>query len=110
MVELQRGIEKINGAKIQVVGVSYDPVETLAKFTAKRKITYPLLSDPDSAVIKSYGVLNDRASGDRAGIPHPGTFLIDQQGIIRAILPGTVLKRHTAEDLVNAAKDKLGSG
>lgn len=110
MVELQSGIEKINAANIQVVAVSYDSVEVLAKFTEKRKITFPLLSDPDSKAIKAYGVLNDEAKDRQAGIPHPGTFLIDQQGIIRAILPGTVRKRHSAEDLLNAAKGKLTPG
>ena len=109
MVELQQGIEKINAANIQVVGVSYDSVDVLAKFAKKRKITFPLLSDPDSKVIKAYGVLNDKAAGQRAGIPHPGTFLIDQQGIIRAMLPGTVRKRHSADDLLSAAKGKLPS-
>ncbi|MDA1050732.1 MAG: peroxiredoxin family protein [Planctomycetota bacterium] len=107
MVELQSGIEKINAADIHVVGVSYDSVDVLAKFTEKRKITFPLLSDPDSKVIKAYGVLNAEAKDQRAGIAHPGTFLIDRQGIIRAIIPSTVRKRHTVEDLLKAAEDKL---
>lgn len=110
MVELQSGIEKIGAAKIQVVAVSYDSVDILSTFADKKKITFPLLSDTDSKVIKAYGVLNEKASGQQAGIPHPGTFLIDQQRIIRAIIPGTVRERHSADDLLNAAKDKLPSG
>lgn len=110
MVELQSGIERINAIDIQVVAVSYDSAEVLAKFAKKRKITFPVLSDPDSKVIKAYGVLNEGARGPQAGIPHPATFLIDKQGIIRAKIPGTVRKRHTADDLIEVAKDKLSSG
>ena len=107
MVELQKGAKKLNTAKLQVVAVSYDSVEILARFARKQKITYPLLSDPDSTVIKAFGILNAKASGRQSGIPYPGTFVIDQKGTIRAIIPGTVRKRHTAEDLLDVAKDKL---
>jgi len=110
LVELQSGVERVSAANIQVVAVSYDSVEVLANFTKKNNITFPLLSDPDSKIIKAYGVLNAEASDKQAGIPHPGTFLIDQQGIIRAVIPGTVRKRHSADDLLEAAKGKLTSG
>jgi peroxiredoxin len=73
----------------------------------KKKITYPLLSDPDSKVIKAFGVLNEKATGRTAGIPHPGTFLIDQKGIIRSKIAGTVRKRHSVEDLLRAGKSDL---
>jgi peroxiredoxin len=109
LVELQQNIEKLHAANIQVVAVSYDSVDVLAKFAKRRNITFPLLSDPDSKVIKAYGVLNARASGQMAGIPHPGSFLIDQKGIVRAILPGTVSKRHSADDLLSVAKESLPS-
>jgi len=104
LVELQSGIERINAANIQVVAVSYDAVDVLANFTNRRSITFPMLSDPESKVIKSYGLLNAEATETRAGIPHPGTFLIDQKGIIRASIPGTVRERHSADDLLKAAK------
>ena len=109
MVELQEDIEKINAANIQVVAVSYDSVDDLANFTKQKKITFPLLSDADSEVIKAYEVLNEKASGRRAGIPNPGTFLIDQKGIIRAIIPGEVRKRHSVDELLRIAKSKVGS-
>ena len=40
------------------MAVSYDPVPILADFAARRSITFPLLSDAGSAVIKQYGILN----------------------------------------------------
>lgn len=108
MGELQENIEKINAEQLQVVAVSYDSVDVLAKFAMKKQIAFLLLSDPDSEVIKAYGVLNEKASGRQAGIPNPGTLLIDQKGIIRAVIPGTVRKRHSAAELLRVAKSKLG--
>jgi peroxiredoxin len=68
-------------------------------------ITFPLLSDADSTVIKAYGLLNLEAKGKQAGIPYPGTFLIDAQGVIRAkLFHEGYSKRHSAEDLIKAAK------
>lgn len=109
MVELQKGIEKVNAAKIEVVAVSYDSVDVLAKFGKKQNISFPLLSDPDSKVIKAYGILNKEAKGRRAGVPNPGTFLIDQKRIIREIIPGTVRERHSVDELLKAAKGKIKS-
>ncbi len=107
MVELQQGIEKINAANVQVVAISYDSAESLAEFAKKRSISFPLLADPDSKVIKAFGVLNEGASGRQAGIPHPGTVLIDQQGVIRSNIPGTIRRRHTADDLLEVVKQQF---
>ncbi len=39
-----------------------------------------MLSDPDHKVIDLYGLLNDKA---KRPIPHPATYVIDRQGIVR---------------------------
>ncbi len=44
-------------------------------------LDYALLSDPGAAVIGRYGLLNEDA-GDRL-IPHPTTYVIDRDGIVR---------------------------
>jgi peroxiredoxin len=64
-----------------------------------------LLSDPDSKTIKAFGILNKEATGKAAGIPYPGTFLIDKNGVIRArlFLDG-YKERHSAADLLKAAE------
>jgi len=38
-----------------VLGCSADPPEVMAKFRAKHKLNFPLLSDPDFHVIEAYG-------------------------------------------------------
>jgi hypothetical protein len=64
--------------------VSYDSVATLKAFAEKQAITYPLLSDQGSKTITAWGLLNQSASGRTAGVPHPGTFIIDRRGVIRS--------------------------
>jgi hypothetical protein len=78
-VELQDRLPELAEEGLTVVAVSYDRIETLAKFAAERRISYPLLSDGGSAVIRQYDLLNETIERDsRAfGVPHPGTFVID---------------------------------
>ena len=99
---MQKELESIKKAKIRVVAVSFDAVETLAKFSEENKITFPLLSDPDSKTINAYGIRNkDVAEGSyRDGVPHPGTFLIGQDGVIRTKLFYTVRNRHSPKELI----------
>jgi hypothetical protein len=52
-------------------------------FADRHKIDYSLLGDPDSKVIKAYGVLNPEATGMQKGFARPGYFFIDAKGIIR---------------------------
>lgn len=61
-------------------------MEALEHFANRKGITYPLLSDPDSEVIKRFGLLNEEVSpeDDGYGIPHPGTFVVDRDGIVRS--------------------------
>ena len=78
----------------------------LAKFADKHKITFPLLSDPDSKTISAYGLLNKEAKGSKVeGIAYPGTMLLDKDGAIRSklFLDG-IKERHSTDDLIKAAK------
>ena len=54
-MQLQTDLKDIEAAGLTIVGISYDSVDVLAKFTEKRKITYPLLSDSGSKTITAYG-------------------------------------------------------
>jgi len=59
-------------------------VPVLADFASRRGITFPMLSDAGSAVIKQYGLLNTTVSptSPTYGIPFPGTFFLDANGIV----------------------------
>jgi thioredoxin-dependent peroxiredoxin len=102
-VQLQRDIKAIKAAGIRVVAISYDSPKLLKKFAREQKVSFPLLSDPKSQVIKTYGVLNENAKGRQEGIPFPGTFLVGTDGKVKAFLPGTTRRRHTTKELIDAA-------
>ncbi len=88
-----------------MVAISYDSTEILKAFAGKREITFPLLSDEESRVIDAYMIRNKEAGSRIEGVPHPGTILIDQKGIIRAKLGHEgYRKRHEPEELIKAAK------
>jgi peroxiredoxin len=77
----------------------------LKRFSDGAKITFPLLSDPESKTIEAYHIRNEAAKGKAEGVPNPGTFILDQEGVIRAklFLEG-YRDRHTTEALLEAAK------
>ena len=57
-----------------------------ATFLKRVGLGYTLLSDPESKVIRAFGILNEEVPKDRAiyGIPHPGMYIIDAKGIVTA--------------------------
>jgi peroxiredoxin len=65
--------------------VSYDPVDVLARFAAREKVAFTLLSDPKSANIGEFGLIDGSAppGSDWYGFAHPITFVINPDGIIR---------------------------
>ncbi|MBI3998762.1 MAG: redoxin domain-containing protein [Armatimonadetes bacterium] len=82
---MERSLETITGHGLGLCSISYDSVEILRDFAARRGITFPMLADPDSAIIRRFGLLNERVAPDSRdyGVPHPGIFLVDAEGIVR---------------------------
>jgi hypothetical protein len=85
-VELEARVEELKKRKLGLVAISYDSADTLKRFAETRGITFPLVSDQGSAIIKRYGLLNTTVEpGNRAyGVPFPGTFIIDRHGTVRS--------------------------
>jgi hypothetical protein len=84
-------------------------VPVLADFARRRGITFPLLSDAGSAVIKQYGIFNTTVATDSPtyGIPFPGTFIVDSSGVVKS--------RHfeaayQERDTIASVLVKLGAG
>jgi peroxiredoxin len=105
LVQLQTSLKEIEATGGTIAAISYDSTAILKRFTARSAITYPLLSDVGSKTIDAYGIRNKEAPERWNGIPYPGTFVIDQKGIIRAklFLDG-YKERHAVEALVEALK------
>ena len=83
-MQLQQHLDAFTEAGIRVFAVSYDSVEVLRGFAEEFGITFPLLSDEDSAVINQYGILNTLIRPDENvyGIPYPGFYATDTDGVI----------------------------
>jgi peroxiredoxin Q/BCP len=99
---------KNDGAKMRDYQVAYftasnDPVEQNKKFAESLGADYPILSDPDSSVAASYGVLNETAKGKAA---KRWTFYIGADGKILAIDKEVKTDTHGAD--VGAKLGELG--
>jgi peroxiredoxin len=82
VIELQSRLGELKGQGLGLAVITYDTPAIMADFSRRRGITFPLLSDPGSQTIKTYGVLNTTVAAGTTnyGIPFPGTFLIDRTG------------------------------
>lgn len=85
-MELQSRYADLKRQGIGLIAVSYDPVDTLKQFAASRAITFPMISDAGSAIIKRYGLLNETLDPKTRffGVPHPGTLMLDARGVVRS--------------------------
>ena len=65
-----------------MASISYDSPAVLARFADAHQITFPMLSDKDSAVIRRYGILNTNIPRTHKfyGIPFPGEYLVAPDG------------------------------
>jgi len=86
---------EIKKAGAIVLGVSMDSIESHRKFAKKYALSFPLLSDPDGAVSRAYGVykLKNMYGKTFWGIERT-TFLIDPVGKIAQIYPRVKVDGH----------------
>jgi hypothetical protein len=108
-VELQSRYADITKQGLGLVAISYDAPETLKKFSDSRGITFPLISDAGSVVIKKYGLLNETVDPKSRtyGIPHPGTLIVDRRGVVRSrFFEDAYQERYTAATILST----LGAG
>jgi peroxiredoxin Q/BCP len=79
-------------ARLRVVGVSPQSVESHQRFAAKHGLNFPLLADPDKAAVKAYDLDGPLGFGVRRG-----TYLIGPDGVIKnAVLADLRIGAHEA--------------
>lgn len=78
--EIRDGLSDFEGDDIQVVAVSCDAMYSLRAWADAEGHFFPLLSDfwPHGETAKAYGVFSEEN-----GFAIRGTFLVDQDGVIR---------------------------
>lgn len=86
-MELGQSLPKFRAQGLGVAAISYDRPEVLRHFSERMGgFPFPLLSDEGSTVIRAFGIFNHNIPEGHEwyGIPFPGTFLVDENEIVRA--------------------------
>lgn len=100
-MQLQSAKARFEAQGLKLAAISYDSAAILKDFAARHQIEFPLLADPDSKVIRTFGVLNEQATGMTKGMALPGFFYIDQDGIIRErYFEANYRERFTASNVI----------
>ncbi|WP_018220904.1 thioredoxin-dependent thiol peroxidase [Salinispora pacifica] len=88
----------LQAAGYEVVGISPDKPEKLAKFRERDAITFPLVSDTDRAVLAAYGAYGEKQSYGRTvtGVIR-STFVIDADGRIERAFYNVRATGHVAK-------------
>jgi peroxiredoxin Q/BCP len=83
-----------------VLGVSVDDEKSHKKFREKFDLPFTLVADVDHKIVDAYGVWGQKQmfGNTYMGI-HRETFLIDEQGIIKAVILKPDTSNHTEEVL-----------
>jgi peroxiredoxin Q/BCP len=76
-------LDSLKGAGYQVLGISPDKPEKLAKFRDRDHLTITLLSDPDRSVMQAYGAFGEKKLYGKVveGVIR-STFVVDEDGAI----------------------------
>ncbi|WP_405490306.1 thioredoxin-dependent thiol peroxidase [Nocardia sp. NBC_00511] len=79
--DFRDSLAELEGAGIEVIGISPDKPAKLAKFRDAEKLTFPLLSDPDKEVLQAYGAFGEKMMYGKTvtGVIR-STFLVDADG------------------------------
>ncbi|MEJ1178385.1 MULTISPECIES: thioredoxin-dependent thiol peroxidase [unclassified Pseudarthrobacter] len=79
--DFRDSLASLQAAGYEVLGISPDPVEKLAKFAAAEGLSFPLLSDADHAVAEAYGAWGEKKN---YGKTYQGlirsTIVVDTEG------------------------------
>jgi peroxiredoxin Q/BCP len=81
--DFRDSLAELNEAGIDVVGISPDKPEKLAKFRDNEGLTFPLLSDPERKVLAAYGAYGEKQMYGKTvtGVIR-STFVVDEKGKI----------------------------
>ncbi len=81
--DFRDSLTELNGAGLEVLGISPDKPAKLAKFRDKDGLTFPLLSDADKEVLNAWGAYGEKQMYGKTvtGVIR-STFVIDPEGKI----------------------------
>ncbi|MDL9938512.1 thioredoxin-dependent thiol peroxidase [Gordonia sp. ABSL1-1] len=81
--DFRDSLAELEGAGIDVIGISPDKPEKLRKFIDQEGLTFPLLSDPEKSVLTEWGAFGEKKLyGKIVNGVIRSTFLVDEDGTI----------------------------
>src|SRR3954453_10262139 len=79
--DFRDNLKALDRAGLDVVGISPDKPEKLAKFRKEHKLNFPLLSDPEREVLSAYGAYGKKMMyGKEVTGVIRSTFVVDPKG------------------------------
>ena len=101
-MQLQEHLPSFQERDAELWVISPDPADKLEAMREKEGLEFPTLMDPDLAVVRSYGVLNEKSPK----VPHPTALVIDMSGKITYLrVDEDYSKRPAPEELLEALGD-----
>jgi peroxiredoxin Q/BCP len=95
--DFRDNLASLDGAGIDVVGISPDKREKLAKFREAQQLTFPLLSDPSRSVLEAYGAYGEKTLyGKKTVGVIRSTFVVGADGKIEQALYNVKATGHVA--------------
>ena len=96
--DFRDSLASLQAAGYEVVGLSPDAPEKLARFRDAEGLTFPLLSDPSKQVLTAYGAYGEKSLYGKTvvGVIR-STFVIDGDGAVQVASYGVKAKGHVAK-------------
>lgn len=96
--DFRDNLRGLSSAGLDVVGISPDKPEKLAKFRDDQGLTFPLLSDPDRSVLTAWGAYGEKQLYGKTvtGVIR-STFVVDADGLIERAMYNVKATGHVAK-------------
>ena len=79
--DFRDSLSSLAASGVDVVGISPDKPEKLAKFRERDSLTFPLLSDPSRSALEAYGAYGEKTMyGKKVTGVIRSTFVVDEKG------------------------------
>jgi peroxiredoxin Q/BCP len=96
--DFRDSLSSLQAAGYEVVGLSPDKPEKLARFRDAEQLTFPLLSDTSKEVLTAYGAYGEKSLYGKTvtGVIR-STFVLDEQGVVQTASYSVKAKGHVAK-------------
>lgn len=106
LCSVRDNLSKYESLNAQVFGISVDSIFTQGKFKELQQYNFPLLSDFNKEVSRSYNSLYEDWIFDMKGVSKRSAFVIDKEGVVRHM---EVLENPGLQPDFNAIQTVLGT-